>query len=72
MACGGGGGWAQSGLPLGNQFAKADAQQGTNFWDFQQLLSNTYQGTVFLLRESFVCLFIHISGARSEDFGELQ
>lgn len=47
-------GGAESGLPLGNQFAKADAQQGTHFCGLEQLFSNTYQGTFCLFLESFV------------------
>lgn len=52
-------GGAGSGLPLGNQFAKADAQQGTNVCGFQQLFSNTHQGTFFLFHK-IIYLFIHL------------
>lgn len=58
--CGGG---AESGLPLGNQFAKADAQQGSNVCGSQQLFSNPHPGTFFPFLESSVCLFVHASAA---------
>lgn len=45
---------AESGLPLGNQFAKADAQQGTNFCGLRQLFSNTYQETFFFWKHLFL------------------
>lgn len=41
------GGLAQFGLPLGNQFAMADAHRGTHFHASQQLFPNKYQGSFF-------------------------
>lgn len=47
---------AESGLPLGNQFAKADAQQDANFCGLQ-LLSNTHWGLFFLFLHHLLFIF---------------